>query len=157
MPFIGMLEEFGLKNFVKYKGYWSAAVIRAFLRNLEYRVRERAIYSKVRGKKICLDELKFVEVLGLTPPESTAHCFTDHHHSLSQSFYGNAEVYKIVTREPKFTGKTIRVSNTDASFRFLLNVITHILFNKSGNWACGSELEFFAMSFKEKPLTSHTL
>lgn len=51
-----------------------------------------------------------------------------------------------MTRESNFIGKEIRVSNMDASDRILLNVITHILFNKSGNWACGSEPEFFAMS-----------
>lgn len=34
----------------------------------------------------------------------------------------------------------------DASDRLLLNVITHVLFNKLDNWACGSESQFFAMT-----------
>lgn len=77
----------------------------------------------VRGKKIVLDELIFAKVLGLPPTRCTAHCFTDYHNSLSQSFYGKVDVYKTVTWEPKFTGKEVRVSNMDASNRILLNFI----------------------------------
>lgn len=67
------LDEFGLKNFVKFKGYWSVEVIRTFYTNLEYRIRDRTIYSEVRGKNIILDEIQFAEVLGLPTPEFTAH------------------------------------------------------------------------------------
>lgn len=48
--------------------------------------------------------------------------------------------------EPDFTGQEITVSNMDASDRLLLNVITHVLFNKPSDWACRSESEFFAMT-----------
>lgn len=133
MLFIGKLDDFGLKDFVKYKGHWSAEVVRAFYTNLEYRVRERAICSEVRGKKIILDEFKLDEILGLPIPKQTDYRFTNHYNSLSQSFYSKAEVYKIVTKKPKFNGREIGVSNMDASVRLLLNVITHVLFNKSGN------------------------
>lgn len=34
----------------------------------------------------------------------------------------------------------------DVSHRLLLNVISHIFFNKSGNLAGGSESEYFAMA-----------
>lgn len=38
------------------------------------------------------------------------------------------------------------MSSMEASDWLLLNVITHILVNKLGNWACGSESEFFAIT-----------
>lgn len=41
MAFIDTLKNFGLKNFVRYKRYWSVEVVRAFYTNLEYKVRER--------------------------------------------------------------------------------------------------------------------
>lgn len=34
----------------------------------------------------------------------------------------------------------------EANDWLLLNVITHVLVNKPGNWACGNESEFFAMA-----------
>lgn len=61
-------------------------------------------------------------------------------------FYGKAAVYKTTTGEYDFHGQEIRVSNMNASDRLLLNVISHIIFNKSGNLACGSEPEFFVMA-----------
>lgn len=93
MSFIACLENFGLKNFAKYKGHWSVEVVRAFYTNLEYKVRERKIYSELRGKKIEMDKQIFAEILSLPPPKPTDFFFTNHHNSLSTSFYG----------KPKFT------------------------------------------------------
>lgn len=93
-----------------------------------------------------LDETRFAEILNLPIPEKEDFYFTNHHNSLSPSFYGKVEVYKTITRETEYMGQEIRVSQMEAGDRFMLNVITHILFNKSGKWAFGSEPEFFAMA-----------
>lgn len=82
-PFIVNLENFRLNNFVRYKGHWSVEVVKAFYTNLEYKVREKTIYSEVKEKKIVLNDIKYVEILHLPPPGPTDFCFTDHHNSLS--------------------------------------------------------------------------
>lgn len=145
MSFISDLD-LGLKNMVKFKGHWSEKFIRAFYTNLEYKVRKKTIVSEVRGKRIEINEKQLADILGIPPPAPTDLCFTDYHNSLSPSIYDRDEVYKTITMETVFSGQEIRISLMEASDRLLLNVITHILVNKPGNWACGSESEFFTMA-----------
>lgn len=94
------------------------------------------LLTDVKGKTILINEAKLANILGIAAPGSDYFCFTDHHNSLSDSFYGKATVYKTITREDDFIGQEIRVSNMNASDTLLLNVISHIIFNKSARVLC---------------------
>lgn len=146
MPFIETLDLLGLKKFVSLKGFWCPELIWAFYTTLEYHIRDRKLFVEVRGIKIELSEEKMAEILGIPPLSSTDFCFTNHHNSLNPSFYGKAEVYKTITRERAYTRQEIRVSKMDSLDRQLLSVISHIVFNKSGNLAYGSEPKFLTMA-----------
>lgn len=51
-----------------------------------------------------VNEAKFADILGILTLASDSYCFTDHHNSLSDSFYGKAVVYKTITGEEDFHG-----------------------------------------------------
>lgn len=88
--------------------------------------------------------LKFLEFLHRVPRTFALRTATI---LLVHLFYGKAEENKTITKEENYTaGQEIRVSNMEASDRLLLNVISHIVFNKSRNLACGSESKFFTMA-----------
>lgn len=55
-------------------------------------------------------------------------------------------MYKTITGIDEYNGQEIRVSLMNASDRLLLSVISNIIFNKSGNLACGNEPEFLTMA-----------
>lgn len=128
-------------------------MIRAFYCSLEYQVRNQVIIAEIRGKQIWITKENFDDILGIPAPTADYYCFTDYHNSLSDSLYGKVVVYQTITGLDDFHGQEIRVGTMDASHRLLLNVISYIFFNKSGNLACGSEPEFFVISciLEEKP------
>lgn len=146
LPFIGLLDNMGLTDMVRYKGVWSPDIICAFYSSFEYQIREHVFTADIRGTKILVTEQKIAEILGIPAPSEDFCHFTDSHNSLSSSIYGKATVYKVITGMDDFHDQEKKVVSMDSSHRLLLNVISHILFNKSGNLVSGSESEFFAMT-----------